>query len=257
MRIRLAFAFVGALAIGGLLAPSAVADTAIAPTVSKASASTLVFGTSGTKTWTVKVTAGDDSGVKGVKVLPWPKVLETQYDSAPTRSDVSTGGTAMSCTASGTTSTCTYSEPVDVRADLGDNSAAGTWYAAVLVNGKDGGTLYKSKAATFAFKRQTALTVNASPEPVKKGGTLTATGRLTRADWADFTWRGYGKQPVKLQFRKAGTSTYTTVKTVYTDSQGNLRTTTTANASGYWRWSYAGISVSAAVDSPNDHVAIG
>ena len=64
MRIRFATALAGALALGGIVAPSAVADTAIAPAIDKASASTLVFSTSGTKTWTVKVTASDDSGIK-------------------------------------------------------------------------------------------------------------------------------------------------------------------------------------------------
>ncbi|WNZ10416.1 hypothetical protein [Streptomyces sp. 11x1] len=42
-----------------------------------------------------------------------------------------------------------------------------------------------------------------------------------------------------LQFKRSGTSTYTTVKTVTTDSAGKLRTTVTASASGTWRWKAA------------------
>lgn len=257
MRIRFATALAGALALGGIVAPSAVADTAIAPAIDKASASTLVFSTSGTKTWTVKVTASDDSGIKSVKVLPWPKTLE-QYDAAPTSSDTASEGIPLSCAASSaTTSTCSYSEPIDVQQDLGDNTAAGTWYAAVHVTGKDGGSTYRTKGATFAFKRQAALTVNASPEPVKKGGTVTITGKLTRASWNDFKYHGYTKQAVKLQFRKAGTTTYTTLKTVYSDSYGNLKTTAIANEAGYWRFTFTGTSTTSSAKATGDHVAIG
>ncbi|CAM5700245.1 Calcium-binding protein OS=Streptomyces microflavus OX=1919 GN=Smic_45530 PE=4 SV=1 [Streptomyces microflavus] len=46
------------------------------------------------------------------------------------------------------------------------------------------------------------LTVNASPEPVKKGKTLTVTGKLTRANWDSATYKGYATQPVKLQFER-------------------------------------------------------
>ncbi|MDL2080072.1 hypothetical protein QNN03_26880 [Streptomyces sp. GXMU-J15] len=101
------------------------------------------------------------------------------------------------------------------------------------------------------------LTVNASPEPVAKGGKLTVTGRLTRAtsDTAT-TFTGYAGQKVKLQFRKSGSSTYTTVKTVTTDSAGYLSTTTTASAAGYWRWAYAGNSTVASVKAAGDGVAL-
>ncbi|MFF0103510.1 hypothetical protein [Streptomyces hirsutus] len=101
------------------------------------------------------------------------------------------------------------------------------------------------------------LTVNATPEPVAKNGKLTVQGRLTRATTdAATAFTGHAKQPVKLQFKKSGTSTYTTVKTVTTDASGNLRTTTTAKSAGYWRWSYAGSSTVASVNAAGDHVAL-
>ncbi|CUW29516.1 hypothetical protein TUE45_04225 [Streptomyces reticuli] len=82
------------------------------------------------------------------------------------------------------------------------------------------------------------------------------TGKLTRANWEDNQYHGYSGQPVKLQFKKAGTTTYTTVKTVYTDSYGNLKTTTTANYDGYWRFSFAGTSTTPAVSAPGDYVDV-
>ncbi|WP_052503855.1 hypothetical protein [Micromonospora haikouensis] len=60
----------------------------------------------------------------------------------------------------------------------------------------------------------------------------------------------------RSQLRKSSSSTYTTVKTVYTDASGNLKTTTTASAAGYWRWSYAGNSTVASVSAAGDGVAL-
>ncbi len=89
-----------------------------------------------------------------------------------------------------------------------------------------------------------------------KGKTLTVTGKLSRANWEDHRYHGYTSQPVKLQFRKAGTSTYTTAKTVHSDSAGNLKTTTTALYDGYWRFSFAGTSTTPAVSATGDYVDV-
>jgi hypothetical protein len=72
---------------------------------------------------------------------------------------------------------------------------------------------------------------------VKKNTTITVTGALTRANWETYKYGGYTGQPVRLQFKKKGTGTYTTLKTVTTDGKGNLRTTTKATADGYFRYS--------------------
>lgn len=98
--------------------------------------------------------------------------------------------------------------------------------------------------------------MNASPEPVAKGKTITVSGKLTRASWDDRKYHGYTKQPVKLQFRKAGTSTYSTVKTVYTNSYGNLKTTVTASTDGYWRYYFPGTSTTALAKSTSDFVDV-
>ncbi|MYX97364.1 hypothetical protein GT045_21715, partial [Streptomyces sp. SID486] len=96
----------------------------------------------------------------------------------------------------------------------------------------------------------------AAPEPVKKGRTLTVTGRLTRADWQDHKYHGYSGQPVKLQFRKKGSSAYTTLKTVRTNSAGSLKTTAKATADGYYRFSFAGTTTTAAVSAAGDFVDV-
>ncbi|MET9829550.1 hypothetical protein ABZ078_09595 [Streptomyces sp. NPDC006385] len=180
------------------------------------------------------------------------------------------GDDYATCTAtSSTTATCTGT--VDIHPADGDltNAEAGTWKGAaeaIAFNGQDpsGSGIDYSKVgykdqgdlATTLVQRYSKLTVNAGPEPVAKGRTLTITGKLSRANWEDNLYHGYTGQPVKLQFRKAGTSTYTTVKTVYTDSYGNLKTTTTATYDGYWRYSFAGTTTTPAVNATGDFVDV-
>jgi hypothetical protein len=61
---------------------------------------------------------------------------------------------------------------------------------------------------------------------------------------------------VKLQFRKKGASAYTTVKSVITDGSGNLKTTVKAATDGYWRYSFAATSTTAAVNATGDYVDV-
>ncbi|MFC4505854.1 MULTISPECIES: hypothetical protein [Streptomyces] len=110
--------------------------------------------------------------------------------------------------------------------------------------------------ATTKLQRFSKLTVNASPEPVKKGKTITVTGKLSRANWDDGKYHGYTGQAVKLQFRKKGSTTYTTVKTIKTNSTGNLKTTVKAAKDGYFRYSFAGTSTTPAVSAAGDFVDV-
>ncbi|MEU1298851.1 hypothetical protein [Streptomyces shenzhenensis] len=110
--------------------------------------------------------------------------------------------------------------------------------------------------ATTRLQRYSKLTVDASPEPVKKGKTLTVTGKLSRASWDDGKYHGYTGQSVKLQFRKKSSSTYTTLKTIKTNSTGNLKTTTKATVDGYYRYSFAGTSTTPAVNAAGDFVDV-
>ncbi|MCZ9339341.1 calcium-binding protein, partial [Streptomyces sp. TRM76130] len=89
-----------------------------------------------------------------------------------------------------------------------------------------------------------------------KGKTLTVTGKLSRANWEDNKYHGYTNQSVKLQYRKKSSSTYTTVKTIRTNSTGNLKTTVKASADGYYRFAFAGTSTTPAVKAAGDYVDV-
>ncbi|MFE7234053.1 hypothetical protein ACWCRF_26210 [Streptomyces sp. NPDC002405] len=134
-------------------------------------------------------------------------------------------------------------------------TTSGTWRWAFSQNSTSSASVSTGDGVTLL--KVSKLTVTAAPKPVRKGGKLTVTGRLTRATSdAATTFAGYANQPVKLQFRKYGSNTYSTIKTVRTDSAGRLKTTTAANAAGYWRWSYAGSATVASVTTAGTYVKL-
>ncbi|MFF3451124.1 hypothetical protein ACFYXJ_28725 [Streptomyces sp. NPDC002667] len=174
-----------------------------------------------------------------------------------------------SCTAKSATRTdCSLMIVVDPRYDV-ENADAATWkaYGAVIdfskidptstdIDWSKVGLAEQDGIASTRLQRYSRLTVNAAPEPVKKGGTITVTGALTRASWDDLRYHGYTAQPVKLQFRKKGSSTYTTVKTITSSSTGSLKTTVKAASDGYFRYSFAGTSTTSAVNAAGDYVDV-
>lgn len=136
------------------------------------------------------------------------------------------------------------------------NEDAGTWKtAAQLYLPKDSQDIDDMKLP-LQVKRATRVTVNASPEPVVKGKTLTVTGKVTRANWDTHTYQGYGGRSVSLQFKAAGTSSYKTVKKVKSSKAGALKTTVKATGAGTWRWTYYGNTTSGATSSTGDRVEV-
>ncbi|MBL3667487.1 calcium-binding protein [Streptomyces sp. M2CJ-2] len=252
MRIRAAAvaAVSGALALSALAAPAAQADggwgdTTITKVVVDGDNKVSV-GTSSPKTIKVSVTAKDNSGIKGAEEF---MLMGPGYGFASTSKPV--------CKASSsTTSTCTASVLVDPKVDYLSNANAGTWYVEAWIDANDDDYLWKEKAGSFKFQRASKLTVNASPEPVKKGATITVTGKLTRANWETLRYAGYTNQSVKLQFRKKNSSTYTTIKTIKTNSKGDLKTTVKASVDGYYRYNFEGTSTTPAVKAAGDFVDV-
>ncbi|MEU0189377.1 hypothetical protein ABZ250_05865 [Streptomyces afghaniensis] len=200
-----------------------------------------------------KFTATDPAGIANGDMY----LYKGSYD---TPDAVLYGTWPAACTkVNATTSTCeahlAYIQP---RWALGRNSLAGTWKLAAWAESADGtGHVDLHTAKSAPVLRDATLTANAAPEPVAKGKTLTITGKLSRADWETRGgYHGYAGQKVKLQFRKKGTSTYTIVKTITTDSSGNLKTTASASTDGYWRYTFAGSSTTAPATASGDYVDV-
>ncbi|MFE9460988.1 hypothetical protein [Streptomyces californicus] len=153
---------------------------------------------------------------------------------------------------------CDFEEQLHIdprHIDFG-NEDAGAWKAAARVNLRGDGYDIDDVNLPLRVQRATRLTVNASPEPVAKGKTITVTGKITRANWDTHTYQGYAGRSVSLQFKAAGSSSYKTVKKAVSGTGGALRTTVKATGPGSWRWTYYGNSTSGAKSSSGDHVAV-
>ncbi|MFH8606140.1 hypothetical protein ACH4D5_01410 [Streptomyces sp. NPDC018029] len=136
------------------------------------------------------------------------------------------------------------------------NSEAGAWKVAAEVSFKGGGDDTDDKGLTAYVKRNSRLTVNAAPEPVAKGRTITVTGKVTRADWEKKKYVSYGSRLVSLQFKPSGAASYTTVKKVRANGSGALRTTVKASQTGAWRWVYYGNTTTGASTSAADNLVV-
>ncbi|MEU8648258.1 hypothetical protein AB0C91_40960 [Streptomyces sp. NPDC048674] len=136
------------------------------------------------------------------------------------------------------------------------NEYAGTWKTAAQVFLAGDAYDTDDENLPLQVQRATRVTVNASPEPVAAGKTITVTGRVERANWDTHTYQGYAGRTVSLQFKAAGATSYTTVKKATSSSTGALKTTVKATNSGTWRWTYYGNSTSGAKSSTGDSVVV-
>ncbi|MDN3023378.1 calcium-binding protein [Streptomyces sp. S.PB5] len=257
MRIRATVAAVsGALALSALAVPAQAADGGSGDiTIDKVvvnGGKPVVVGATKAVSVKVSVTATDNSGIAETTYIsgfgPKPNYAQIWYED----------GEITCVEVTDKTSTCTGYLTFDPLTGEGVvyNSAAGTWDLSTLVSANDLNYIRRDAATTFKVQRASRLTVNASPEPVKKGKTITVTGKLSRANWETNKYAGYASQSVKLQFRKKGSSTYTTVKTIKTSSTGTLSTTVKASADGYYRYSFAGTATTPAVNAAGDFIDV-
>ena len=167
----------------------------------------LVAATSGYHEFTATFTATDPSGIAQAGLYLWHGSYHTPDGLQLARTDCQpVNATTAACTA--------YVYLWDVRYALASNALAGAWKAEVWATAKDGtGFTDRRAAGTLTFKRHTKLTADATPEPVKKGKTVTVWGTLTRADWSTWSYKPFAAQTVSAQWAKINTSAWGTVKT--------------------------------------------
>ncbi|MGQ5655714.1 hypothetical protein ACUJ8H_37810 [Streptomyces sp. EKR5.2] len=214
----------------------------------------VVLGLTTRKTITITWTVKDPDGVAASWAYLWHGTDTDDADGI-----LPTYPPAGKCTVSSTdrtTSTCKVSFAVDTARDLDDNAFAGTWK--VLAEAQDANDDWTAVdvVTTVRIKRYAKVTVNASPEPVKRGRSITVTGKLTRANWESGTYTGYEGRPVQLQFRKKGSTTYTTLKTITSGSKGALKTTTKAGTDGYFRLRFIGTTTTGPATAAGDFVDV-
>ncbi len=74
--------------------------------------------------------------------------------------------------------------------------------------------------------------------------------------WPAQSYQGYGRQRVRLEFRKSGSSTWTTVGWAKSSSTGALSAKVKDSAAGTWRFAFGGNADSSAVNSAQTWVGL-
>lgn len=151
------------------------------------------------------------------------------------------------------------------------NACAGPWDVIVTPwnTTKTNGAYTSTRGAPFTAKnafylhRWSRLTTNASPEPVRRGGTVTVKGRLTRqvlapnrlstnANGARYV--AFAGAPVVLQ-RRTLSGTYRSIRTVRSNKDGNVITKLKALPEDRcYRWVFRGTDTTRAVTAGGDCV---
>ncbi|MFF0449098.1 calcium-binding protein [Streptomyces sp. NPDC004609] len=202
------------------------------------------------KKFTLTFKATSPSGIQEGFAVPWAGTDPETTDAFFLADEFY----AKNCT--GAAPVCRSDYTVIPWLDL-ENRWAGTWKTQIgALSGDALGATVIDNAKSFSVLRDSKLTVNAAPEPVKKNKTLTVTGNLKIVNWDREVYSAYSGQSVVLEFRKKGSTKYTPVKTVKTDSKGNLKAAVKATTDGYWRYRYAGTPQIAPVLTAGDYVDV-
>ncbi|MEV1062360.1 hypothetical protein [Streptomyces sp. NPDC050263] len=269
MRIRaIVVAASGALALSALAVPAAQAAPTGAPAVTfsnmKVNAGkAVVVGPSAMVTVTATYTVTKPASLSASTFETGP--LLYRGAKLGIDSEMLGGDDAGTCKAASTTvlncaAKIQFRPAASAEFDDLANSQAGAWKVGALALPKDitgvDDFKWQGNLGAVDVQRKSALTVNAAPEPVKKGKTLTVTGKLSRANWDTHKSGGYAAQSVKLQFKKKGSTVYTTVKTVKTSSTGTLTTTVKASVDGTYRYLFAGNTTTPASSAAGDFVDV-
>ncbi|UIX34820.1 hypothetical protein [Streptomyces sp. GQFP] len=218
----------------------------------------IVLGVTGKKAVPVTFTAFDEEGLALTMAFLWQGTDSSSTDTITGALGTDDNPVCTETTVEGGYSySCKTVFTIDPAVDFKDgNGIAGPWKLFLGAYDLYANASADDDVAKASIKRAAKLTVNASPEPVKKGKTITVTGKLTRADWSTGRTTGYATQPVKLQFRKKGSSAWTTLKTIKTSRTGALSTTTKAGSDGDYRFVFAGTFTTGSATAPGDFVDV-
>lgn len=234
VRLRALGAILAAAPVAGLLigSPAQAATTTTLPTVKSVTASThaLTLGSSSKSCANVTFTA--------VLSAPMPAYgTGTDWEYTAVGVDLYAPGDAaddpsdgLAFTEVGTTST--YKGTVKVCGNTGAGTYTAKVYGAAVPTSTTGDDDFQTTnvvKSTFTVKRPTSLSLNATPEPVKKGKKLTAKG----------TFKADGKVvsgiTVKIYFKASGAKTWTLMGSAKTNSKGVYSRAFTAKKTGTWK----------------------
>ncbi|MFF4338673.1 hypothetical protein ACFY00_01895 [Kitasatospora sp. NPDC001540] len=209
---------------------------------------TVELGPAETRTVTVEVTARDDSGIRAVDPIGlW----------GPNYAALKVG--PMTCTpldGSGTTARCLGEATLAATARALFDDQAGSWFVDLRVRARDGDRYVSKNAAGFSLKHRALIDQAAAPARATAGEAVTVRGRLQRADWDGNTDVPQQGATAYLQFRAAGSSTWTTLAAATTDAGGVLSLNVPVRLPGAFQWYAPGDKWTASAVSPELPLAL-
>jgi hypothetical protein len=224
-----------------LSAAPASATSAAGPTLDSAAAQSVALGVSAVKSYVVEVHATGATSVSVRSERTTAGVCAPFGDDRLDRADGGWWGADFELA------------PRDF-VGFGDNGCAGRWK--VTFTAKDAAGATRTATAYHSIRRQARFVgLNASPEPVRKGATVTITGKLERANWADQEYHGYAGRTAELQFRTPD-GAYSTVKQVVGSRTGTYRATASQARKGCWRLVFRGSGSTTSAKAAGDCVGV-
>ncbi|MGW1728975.1 calcium-binding protein [Streptomyces sp. NPDC002306] len=198
----------------------------------------------------VGATVTDPSGVQSVS-------FELRHGEDPAKADGLMVGRAHCVKLNATTSECAALLTADPNVNLRSNSLAGLWFATPVAVDGDGNTTREDGPYLAYLKRNTYMSQTvASPQPVKKGKSLTVKAQMTVASWDKHKNVPLAGHQVLLQYRKGTTGPFVTLKKIKTDRNGWATATVKATADGAYRYDFAGTKLTLAAAGSADFVDV-
>ncbi|GAA0236696.1 hypothetical protein GCM10009527_036550 [Actinomadura nitritigenes] len=135
-------------------------------------------------------------------------------------------------------------------------SDTGRYTARVVAYDRSGKKL-ATREESWYEKFDTAVgSFNAAPEPVRKGGTLTVSGRLYRLNDRATGYTSYPGKTMRIYFRPKGAKTWTYMGSAKTAGDGRFRKGFKASRDGTWRAYFPGTSHCDKQASRDDYVDV-
>ena len=135
-------------------------------------------------------------------------------------------------------------------------SELGKWRVRVVAYNRSGKAL-GSRENYWYEKFNTVISgFNAAPEPIRKGRTLTVSGRLTRVNNLGTGYTSYSGKAMRIYFRAKGTKTWTYMGSTKTGRDGRFRKAVKPKRDGIWRAYFAGTSNFDVQKSRDDYIDV-
>ncbi len=266
------FLLSGVIALFGLVAvasPAAAAgqcddmDDWHDPFITSVSVSDVVTNAGGLTAAKITVRAGDDVAIEECWDPDaddgWGAYVSTEFASGIASVDVEmdaagTNGSTFNWVSDFTlTSGSIYDGTFVGYAYFDKYDATNLWYAHATVDDNGYNSVDANNADTFRVRRNTSLTLNAGPEPIKRYTYLTIAGKAKYLDPYS-GYLSYKNKEVRIYFKPAGSSTWTYKGSAWTNAYGNYSKRIKATRDGTWRTYHAGSVNYAAKYSAGDYV---